>query len=160
MLCFEVKEASEILLVMCIICTQSLQARRIWFASSPTAACCLRVFFIAISTCCCSNGIMRYSDPESIFIHSRLFYFLENTKKMERLQQIQQAFLLWNKEQAIKDHFKHSPRLLSRENGRIACILTYNSHLYDSFYEILRFYGLFLVLCHYICTYRSPSCII
>jgi len=78
MLCFEDKEAFEILLALdfylCNICTQSLQA------SDPTAACLLYVFSIAVSTCC-SSGIIRYSDPGSIFIHSRLFYFLENTQK-------------------------------------------------------------------------------
>jgi hypothetical protein len=104
-LCFEVKEAFEILLALyfylCNICTQSSQA------SDPTAAYLLYVFCIAISICC-SSGIIRYSDPESIFIHSRLFYFLESTKKIERLQQIQQAFALWSKEQAIKEHFQNS----------------------------------------------------
>ena len=80
MLCFEDKEAFEILLALDFylcntdICTQSLQA------SDPTAAYLLYVFYIAISICC-SSGIIRYSDPESIFIHSRFFYFLENTQK-------------------------------------------------------------------------------
>jgi len=81
MLCFEDKEAFEILLALDFylrnICTQSLQA------SDPTAAYLLYVFYIAISTFC-SNGIIGYSDPESIFIHSRLFLLLrEHTKKGE-----------------------------------------------------------------------------
>jgi hypothetical protein len=81
MLCIEHKEAFEILMALdfylCNICAQSLQARRIWFA-----AYLMYVFFIAISTGC-SNGMMRYSDPEAIFIHSRLSYFLENTKNRD-----------------------------------------------------------------------------
>jgi hypothetical protein len=78
MLCFEDNEAFEILLALdfylCNIYTQSLQA------SDRTAAYLLYVFCIAISTCS-SSGIIRYSDSESVFIYSRLFYFLENTKK-------------------------------------------------------------------------------
>lgn len=85
-LCIEDKEAFEILMALdfylCNICAQSLQARRIWFASAPTAAYLVYVFFIGISTGC-SNGMMRYSDPEAIFIHSRLLYFLENTKNRD-----------------------------------------------------------------------------
>jgi hypothetical protein len=86
MMCFEDKEAFEILLALdfylCNICTQSFQARQIWFASDPTASYLLCVFSIAISTYW-SIGIIRYSDPEAIFIHSRLFSFLAQKKSGE-----------------------------------------------------------------------------